>query len=189
MCQTSAGSHPVVCAVVCAEGQLSHLQDLGFRKDDCKRALMLCKGERTPPLLFIPSGVGQNLTMPLSGQLDQAATWLLENAENIAGHPRAGADSGSGSHSAPLSGVEVKAESVCICFIDDCLDCDIPLAELTFSSKCVLSDTWRVLRVAHTWPCCGCCRRALRAAAHRLHAGRQRQLHSVRRLLQPRVVR
>lgn len=71
----------------------------------------------------------------LSGQLDQAATWLLENAENMAGHPRARTDSGSGSHSAPLSGVEVKAESVCICFIDDCLDCDIPLAELTFSSK------------------------------------------------------
>ncbi|XP_029011059.1 intermembrane lipid transfer protein VPS13D isoform X2 [Betta splendens] len=97
------------------EGQLSHLQDLGFRKEDCKRALMLCKG-----------------------QLDQAATWLLENAENIAGHPRTRADSSSSSHSAPLSGVEVKAESVCICFIDDCLDCDIPLAELTFSRLYVL---------------------------------------------------
>ncbi|XP_038307467.1 vacuolar protein sorting-associated protein 13D-like [Canis lupus familiaris] len=32
-----------------------------------------------------------------------------------------------------ISGVEVKAESVCICFIDDCMDCDVPLAELTFS--------------------------------------------------------
>lgn len=70
-----------------------------------------------------------------SGQLDQAATWLLENAENMVGQPKAKADSGTSSHSAPLSGVEVKAESVCICFIDDCLDCDIPLAELTFSSK------------------------------------------------------
>ena len=70
-----------------------------------------------------------------SGQLDQAATWLLENAETMAGHGRARCDSASSSHSAPLSGVEVKAESVCICFIDDCLDCDIPLAELTFSSK------------------------------------------------------
>lgn len=74
-------------------------------------------------------------TIRPSGQLDQAATWLLENAENIAGLPRARTDSGSGSHSAPLSGVEVKAESVCICLIDDCVDCDIPLAELTFSSK------------------------------------------------------
>ncbi|XP_071393480.1 intermembrane lipid transfer protein VPS13D [Centroberyx affinis] len=97
------------------EGQLTCLQDLGFRKEDCKRALLHCKG-----------------------QLDQAATWLLENAETMAGHPRARADSDSGSHSAPLSGVEVKAESVCICFIDDCLDCDIPLAELTFSRLYVL---------------------------------------------------
>lgn len=35
-----------------------------------------------------------------------------------------------------ISGVEVKAESVCICFIDDCMDCDVPLAELTFSREC-----------------------------------------------------
>uniref|UniRef100_A0A3Q0RXJ4 Vacuolar protein sorting 13 homolog D n=1 Tax=Amphilophus citrinellus TaxID=61819 RepID=A0A3Q0RXJ4_AMPCI len=97
------------------EGQLTHLQDLGFRKEDCKRALIHCKG-----------------------QLDQAATWLLENAENIAGHPGARAGSGTSSHSAPLSGVEVKADSICICFIDDCLDCDIPLAELTFSRLYVL---------------------------------------------------
>lgn len=71
------------------------------------------------------------------GQLDQAATWLLENAESTFG--RSKADSGSGYHSPPpLSGVEVKAESVCICFIDDCLDCDVPLAELTFSREIIL---------------------------------------------------
>lgn len=34
-----------------------------------------------------------------------------------------------------ISGVEVKAESICICFIDDCMDCDVPLAELTFSRE------------------------------------------------------
>uniref|UniRef100_A0A3Q2P469 Vacuolar protein sorting 13 homolog D n=1 Tax=Fundulus heteroclitus TaxID=8078 RepID=A0A3Q2P469_FUNHE len=97
------------------EIQLSHLQNLGFKKEDCKKALSHCKG-----------------------QLDQAATWLLENSESTAGHPRGRADSGSSSHSCPLSGVEVKADSVCICFIDDCLDCDIPLAELTFSRLYVL---------------------------------------------------
>ncbi|KAG7472195.1 hypothetical protein MATL_G00106290 [Megalops atlanticus] len=98
------------------ESQLSRLQDLGFRKEDCKRALVQCKG-----------------------QLDQAATWLLENAEAMTSHSGGGADSGSASHSSPpLSGVEVKAESVCICFIDDCLDCDVPLAELTFSRLYVL---------------------------------------------------
>ncbi|XP_031422528.1 vacuolar protein sorting-associated protein 13D isoform X2 [Clupea harengus] len=94
---------------VLLEGQLMRLQDLGFRKEDCKRALVQCKG-----------------------QLDQSATWLLENAESTLG--RARADSDPSSHSAPpLSGIEVKAESVCICFIDDCLDCDVPLAEFTFS--------------------------------------------------------
>ncbi|XP_024914858.1 vacuolar protein sorting-associated protein 13D isoform X3 [Cynoglossus semilaevis] len=97
------------------EGQLTRLQDLGFRKEDCIRALIHCKG-----------------------QLDQAATWLLENAENISGLSRSRCDSDSSSHSAALSGVEVKAESVCICFIDDCLDCDIPLAEITFSRLYVL---------------------------------------------------
>ncbi|KAM4563375.1 intermembrane lipid transfer protein VPS13D isoform 4-T4 [Odontesthes bonariensis] len=97
------------------ETQLRHLQDLGFRKEDCKVALIYCKG-----------------------QLDQAATWLLENAENMAGQPRTRAGSVTSSHSAPLSGLEIKAESVCICFIDDCLDCDIPLAELTFSRLYVL---------------------------------------------------
>ncbi|XP_054629816.1 intermembrane lipid transfer protein VPS13D isoform X1 [Dunckerocampus dactyliophorus] len=97
------------------EGQLIHLQDLGFSKEDCKKALILCKGH-----------------------LDQAATWLLENAENIAGRSKASADSGASSQAAALSGIEVKAESICICFIDDCLDCDIPLAELTFSRLNVL---------------------------------------------------
>ncbi|XP_028308916.1 vacuolar protein sorting-associated protein 13D isoform X3 [Gouania willdenowi] len=97
------------------EGQLTRLQDLGFKKDDCKRALIQCKG-----------------------QLNQAATWLFENAENIAGHRGTQADSSFSSHSAPLSGVELKADRICICFIDDCLDCDIPLAEFTFSRLYVL---------------------------------------------------
>ncbi|XP_030623060.1 vacuolar protein sorting-associated protein 13D [Chanos chanos] len=96
------------------EGQLTRLQDLGFRKDDCKQALIHCKG-----------------------QLDQAATWLLENAETMSGRSRV--DSDPASHPAPyLSGVEVKADNVCICFIDDCMDCDVPLAELTFSRLYVL---------------------------------------------------
>uniref|UniRef100_A0AAZ3RG97 UBA domain-containing protein n=1 Tax=Oncorhynchus tshawytscha TaxID=74940 RepID=A0AAZ3RG97_ONCTS len=93
------------------EGQLTRLQDLGFRKEDCKRAL-------------------------IQSQLDQAATWLLENAETMVGQARGRADPDSASHSShPLSGVEIKAESVCICFIDDCLDCDVPLAEFTFSRQ------------------------------------------------------
>lgn len=77
-----------------------------------------------------------HLVCPLPGQLDQAATWLLENAETMVGQARGRADPDSASHSShPLSGVEIKAESVCICFIDDCLDCDVPLAEFTFSRQ------------------------------------------------------
>ncbi|XP_034027547.1 LOW QUALITY PROTEIN: vacuolar protein sorting-associated protein 13D [Thalassophryne amazonica] len=113
-CDFDATSVVNMSASSTAEG-LGSLLDLGFRKEDCKRALVYCKGH-----------------------LDQAATWLLENAETALGHPRARAESGSRSHSAPLSGVELKAESICICFIDDCLDCDIPLAELTFSRLNVL---------------------------------------------------
>ncbi|XP_041130652.1 vacuolar protein sorting-associated protein 13D-like isoform X3 [Polyodon spathula] len=93
------------------ETQLTRLQDLGFKKEDCRRALVLCKG-----------------------QLDQAATWLFKNAESVTSHPAGSAAAGCAHPVAqPLSGVEVKAESVCICFIDDCLDCDVPLAEITFS--------------------------------------------------------
>ncbi len=29
----------------------------------------------------------------------------------------------------------MKASSVCVCLIDDCRDADVPLAELTFTSK------------------------------------------------------
>ena len=34
-----------------------------------------------------------------------------------------------------ISGFEVKAGSICFCLIDDCLDADVPLAEITFSSE------------------------------------------------------
>lgn len=32
-------------ALVSTEGQLTHLQDLGFKKEDCKSAIFHCKGE------------------------------------------------------------------------------------------------------------------------------------------------
>lgn len=45
---SSAASPPVtrlLFAVVSTEGQLARLQDLGFKKEDCKTALLHCKGE------------------------------------------------------------------------------------------------------------------------------------------------
>uniref|UniRef100_A0A8C5KJ01 Vacuolar protein sorting 13D n=1 Tax=Jaculus jaculus TaxID=51337 RepID=A0A8C5KJ01_JACJA len=94
------------------ELQLARLQELGFSMDDCRKALLVCQG-----------------------QLKKAASWLFKNAE-----PLKSLSLASGSRDSPgavpsprISGVEVKAESVCVCFIDDCMDCDVPLAELTFS--------------------------------------------------------
>uniref|UniRef100_A0A8C6PBQ4 Vacuolar protein sorting 13 homolog D n=1 Tax=Nothobranchius furzeri TaxID=105023 RepID=A0A8C6PBQ4_NOTFU len=155
---------PGVCSTACApragpldhfvflETQLNHLQDLGFKKEDCRRALSLCKGH-----------------------LDQAATWLLENAENVSRCSSTRVDSSTSSHTAPLSGVELRADSICICLIDDCLDCDVPLAELTFSrlnvlqrigstregnASCTLSGDYYNRELSgwepfiEPWPCC-----------------------------------
>ncbi|XP_063173560.1 intermembrane lipid transfer protein VPS13D isoform X1 [Candoia aspera] len=94
------------------EVQLARLQELGFSLDDSRKALLDCQG-----------------------QLKKAASWLFKNAEPL---KRSALDPSSldGQSSTALrliSGVEVKAESICVCFIDDCMDCDVPLAELTFS--------------------------------------------------------
>ncbi|XP_069775082.1 intermembrane lipid transfer protein VPS13D isoform X2 [Narcine bancroftii] len=91
--------------------QLDRLQDLGFNLEDCRKALLQSKG-----------------------QLNQAAMWLFKNAEPILPSAAAVSSNGHGAGAAlPISGFEVKAESICICLIDDCMDCDVPLAELTFS--------------------------------------------------------
>ncbi|KAG8505608.1 Vacuolar protein sorting-associated protein 13D [Galemys pyrenaicus] len=94
------------------ELHLARLQELGFGIEDCRKALLVCQG-----------------------QLKKAASWLFKNAEplkslSLASHSQ----EGQGTVPAQfISGVEIKAESVCICLIDDCMDCDVPLAELTFS--------------------------------------------------------
>uniref|UniRef100_A0A8C9DM70 Vacuolar protein sorting 13 homolog D n=1 Tax=Prolemur simus TaxID=1328070 RepID=A0A8C9DM70_PROSS len=94
------------------ELQLARLQELGFSMDDCRKALLVCQG-----------------------QLKKAASWLFKNAEPLKSLSLGSNSRDSlGAVPAPfISGVEIKAESVCICFIDDCMDCDVPLAELTFS--------------------------------------------------------
>ncbi|KAF4018410.1 hypothetical protein G4228_010158 [Cervus hanglu yarkandensis] len=103
------------------ELQLARLQELGFSMDDCRKALLVCQG-----------------------QLKKAASWLFKNAE-----PRTSLSLASNSQQSQgaasarlISGVEMKAESVCICFIDDCMDCDVPLAELTFSRWEPFIEPW-----------------------------------------------
>ncbi|NWR10533.1 VP13D protein, partial [Paradoxornis webbianus] len=98
--------HPVL------EIQLTRLQELGFSMEDCRKALLVCQGD-----------------------LKKAASWLFKYAEPLksVSQTSSGRDSQGIVPFQFISGVEIKAESVCICFIDDCMDCDVPLAELTFS--------------------------------------------------------
>uniref|UniRef100_A0A2I2YK25 Vacuolar protein sorting 13 homolog D n=1 Tax=Gorilla gorilla gorilla TaxID=9595 RepID=A0A2I2YK25_GORGO len=79
--------------------------------------------------------VNNNTNMVNNNTFYFAASWLFKNAEPLKSLSLASTSRDSpGAVAAPLiSGVEIKAESVCICFIDDCMDCDVPLAELTFS--------------------------------------------------------
>ncbi|XP_039242295.1 vacuolar protein sorting-associated protein 13D [Pipra filicauda] len=94
------------------EVQLARLQELGFSLEDCRKALLICQGD-----------------------LKKAASWLFKNAEPLksVSQTSSARDSQGIVPFQFISGVEIKAESVCICFIDDCMDCDVPLAELTFS--------------------------------------------------------
>lgn len=74
---------------------------------------------------------------------------MFKNAEPL----KSGSQTSSGRDSQGIvpfqfiSGVEIKAESVCICFIDDCMDCDVPLAELTFSRECLVLTCIKCLSV------------------------------------------
>ncbi|KAM9299302.1 intermembrane lipid transfer protein VPS13D [Gastrophryne carolinensis] len=88
------------------ENQLARLQELGFAMEDCRRALLTSQGH-----------------------LNKAASWLFKNAEPL--KPSKPSSGGGGLQW--ISGVDLKADNVCICFIDDCMDCDVPLAEITFS--------------------------------------------------------
>lgn len=51
----------LLCAGVSTEGQLTRLQDLGFRKEDCRAALLHCKGGWSPEA---GAGTGLRRTCP-----------------------------------------------------------------------------------------------------------------------------
>uniref|UniRef100_A0A8C0UC17 Vacuolar protein sorting 13 homolog D n=1 Tax=Cyanistes caeruleus TaxID=156563 RepID=A0A8C0UC17_CYACU len=108
--ETRDGSKRVLDPVL--EVQLARLQELGFSMEDCRKALLVCQGD-----------------------LKKAASWLFKNADPLksVSQTSSGRDNQGIVPFQFVSGVKIKAESVCICFIDDCMDCDVPLAELTFS--------------------------------------------------------
>uniref|UniRef100_A0A452R6W9 UBA domain-containing protein n=1 Tax=Ursus americanus TaxID=9643 RepID=A0A452R6W9_URSAM len=75
------------------ELQLARLQELGFSMADCRKALLVCQG-----------------------QLKKAASWLFKNAEPLKSLslPERGRESQGPVAARLISGVEVKAESVCL---------------------------------------------------------------------------
>ncbi|KAK3583966.1 hypothetical protein CHS0354_033760 [Potamilus streckersoni] len=59
------------------------------------------------------------------GHVAEAAIWLTENAQIK--HP-------ARKDELNITGIELRAMSICLCLIDDCKDVDVPLAELGFSN-------------------------------------------------------
>lgn len=76
------------------------------------------------------------------GGVDNAALWLTKNATVQS--------EDTNTKALHISGFEIKAGGICFCLIDDCLDADVPLAELTFSSKLSVCDKTLKLSYMHT---------------------------------------
>nr|CAI5831310.1 unnamed protein product [Callosobruchus analis] len=84
--------------------QIATLTVLGFKVEDCLVALEKCKN-----------------------RLDDAAIWLTHNASPEPSSKQ------SSKKSLNISALEVKANRLSICIIDDCGDSDVPLLEVSFS--------------------------------------------------------
>lgn len=83
---------------------INKLAALGFSPADCIRALDMC-----------------------NNVLDDSALWLTQNAE-----PAKSIISAQHS-SLDIRAIEIRANCISICVIDDCKDADVPLLELSFS--------------------------------------------------------
>ncbi|XP_071050524.1 intermembrane lipid transfer protein Vps13D isoform X2 [Onthophagus taurus] len=88
--------------------QIRKLTALGFTIEDCMHALEYC-----------------------DQKLDDAALWLTQNAVPSSAHDiDVTSEAGKASN---ISAVEVKADCISLCIIDDCGDADVPLLELALS--------------------------------------------------------
>ncbi|KAJ8964860.1 hypothetical protein NQ314_004578 [Rhamnusium bicolor] len=86
------------------KSHITTLSVLGFKTEDCIKALEKCEN-----------------------RLDDAAIWLTRNATPSSSHvPKH-------DNTLSISAVEIKANRISICIIDDCGDSDVPLLELSFS--------------------------------------------------------
>ncbi|OWF52509.1 Vacuolar protein sorting-associated protein 13D [Mizuhopecten yessoensis] len=84
--------------------QIQKLQELGFSKEDCQKAWSA-----------------------VDGDMNEAAVWLTRHCTHVPALPQ-------GQQNLDLTGVKLIANCLCLCFIDDCRDSDVPLGEIAFSS-------------------------------------------------------
>ncbi|GBP32066.1 Vacuolar protein sorting-associated protein 13D [Eumeta japonica] len=95
------------------------LAGLGFSRRDCNMALAVC-----------------------AGRVDDAALWLTLHAAPEHAAPRHSQLSNDATHNSlwPLTAVQVRADCVTLCVIDDCLDSDVPLLEVSLSELLLEQD-------------------------------------------------
>ncbi|KAK4875461.1 hypothetical protein RN001_011883 [Aquatica leii] len=89
------------------KSQITKLSSLGFVTEDCVKALMVCP------------------------KLDDAALWLTQNAIPMHNFPSPVHHQSNATLS--VSAVEIKADCIYLCVIDDCGDADVPLLEFSLA--------------------------------------------------------
>lgn len=89
------------------EALVNKLSALGFAPNDCVKALDVCHNV-----------------------LDDSALWLTQNAEPTRGNTALSLQQRG---ALDIRAVEIRANCISICVIDDCKDADVPLLEVSFS--------------------------------------------------------
>ncbi|OQR68370.1 vacuolar protein sorting-associated protein 13D-like [Tropilaelaps mercedesae] len=116
-----------------AEVKVTKLRELGFSHGDCATALHRC-----------------------NGQIDDAALWLVQNAQPLPEKAQTGG--GGGATRIALLGLSVSTATVRladfrVCFIDDCGNADVPLLELrlrdTDASLALEQRNWQLRSSLH----------------------------------------
>ncbi|KAF4525446.1 hypothetical protein B566_EDAN016234 [Ephemera danica] len=97
--------------------QINKLQGLGFSAENCAVALDKCKGK-----------------------LDDAALWLTQHAPHMEPASPQHTEEPSGSSCFNIEGIEVKADIVSVCLIDDCRDSDVPFLEFSLVKLCLCQE-------------------------------------------------
>lgn len=99
----------IVFLAVSVSDNVSKLAALGFKAEDCVMALQYCEEK-----------------------VDDAALWLTQNAIPIHNYTSS-IKSNKEENRDFIKTVEVKANGLSLCIIDDCGDADVPLLEISMS--------------------------------------------------------